>query len=262
MGASHWAEGFRDQEVAHPAGEAIQCCLGDSDNDTTANRLIGYLTAQGPSILRVGDIGRSAYSGFTGFMAVTGMPTGIRKLTAAQIAIADSVFLPGSIDFSRVFVTDLAGVNGRAFVVATGMWGLNVQIMNLGTFSPSTHLLIHELTHVWQSQNHPIPEQYMVNAVASQGAALTGNGGAAVIDSSVRSHPGFPTDYPYSAYAYVPGTSVSLLAAEQQAQANANGDSTVRAFFASTSGVIAASTMLVSLSAPRIADRRSPGVVI
>ena len=62
------------------------------------------------------------------------------------------MFRPGSLDFSRIFISDITGLNGRAFVVAVGMWGSNVQVLNFGTFSPSTALLIHEITHVGQSQ--------------------------------------------------------------------------------------------------------------
>src|SRR4051812_47765038 len=57
-----------------------------------------------------------------------------------------------------------------------------VQIMNMGTFTPSTSLLIHELSHVWQAQHHLDPFQFMVNSVASQVEATAANGAARLFD--------------------------------------------------------------------------------
>ena len=101
----------------------------------------------------------------------------------------------------------------------------------------------------------------MINAVASQLMATTANESAALFDSSIRSHPNFPSAYPFSAYAYKLGTAGNMLAAEHQAEANENADPTVRAFFASSGVRPISPTMIMGLSIPRVTDRRTPGVV-
>src|SRR5205807_766182 len=98
----------------------------------------------------------------------------IRMLSPMQKAVVDSVF-GKSLDVSRIFISNKTGAQNRPFTVAFPDQGQTVQIMNLGTFSPNGNLLIHELTHVWQSQHHTNPYQFMKNSIASQAIAATAN---------------------------------------------------------------------------------------
>src|SRR5690606_20837991 len=123
-----------------------------------------------------------------------------------------------SIDFSRVFISDKAGLQNRPFVVAipiefalSTVLGIPVgfiQIMNCGTLTPSTRTLIHELTHVWQSQHHDDKTAFMANAVKSQGRALKENLASGSTDP----------DVPWSAYAFIPGSPFGEYGAEQNAR--------------------------------------------
>lgn len=93
-----------------------------------------------------------------------------------------------SIDPSNVMVTNGLGASGRAFVLfvprkfVVGGPALPRQqegmlMVNWGD-NPTDNTVIHELTHVWQSQHATTQSQYMVNAVKSQGLA-SDNGGSA-----------------------------------------------------------------------------------
>ncbi len=141
----------------------------------------------------------------------------IQTMTEAQRATARRAF-GDSLDFSRIYITNKSGAQNRPFTVAFFDGAQNVQIMNLGTFTPGTQLLIHELAHVWQSQHHSDMFQFMRNAVASQAQALAGNMGEIVHDVNIRKHEEYPVNYPYSAYCYAPGGPFSVYAAEQMAQ--------------------------------------------
>jgi hypothetical protein len=121
-----------------------------------------------------------------------------------------------SIDYSRVFMTNQTGVNGRAFVLTVWQPGTSrdqaVIYVNIGT-SYSDHTLIHEFGHVWQAQHHSNPLAYMGNALLCQGAAEARNL--------------LPGSSGYSAYAYKPGLAFSSYGAEQMAQMVANGEADI-----------------------------------
>jgi peptidoglycan hydrolase-like protein with peptidoglycan-binding domain len=127
------------------------------------------------------------------------LPTGVRALTAGQVATVTGVF-GTSMDLTRVFLSDGTGASGRPFTMAVdlGIAG-SIVIINAGTFSPGTNLLIHEMTHAWQSQHSPLPTQFMINSVESQGIAEAL--GLLGIDAS--------------AYYFKPGRSFALYGAEQ-----------------------------------------------
>lgn len=98
------------------------------------------------------------------------LPTTLRPISASEINMARTVF-GNSLDFSKIFATDGAGLNGQPFTVAVSSSRGGPVIINFGTLSPSRRLLIHELTHAWQSQHSQMPQSYMGNSVASLAAA-------------------------------------------------------------------------------------------
>jgi len=173
--------------------DGIVCGLGDPENQDQAATIQDSFTED-----------------------VTGTSTGhFAPLTPAQQATALSVF-GRSLDLRGIYLSDFLGVQNRAFTLAFAApavlsleLGLpSVYIINCGSFNPPTPLLIHELTHVWQSQHHVSPFQYIQNSLASQAQAVAFN--LAVGSSDPLS--------PFSPYAYIPGKAFSEYAAEQIAQ--------------------------------------------
>jgi len=184
----------------------------------------------------------------------------IRMLSPAQVVIAKSVY-GESLDVSRIYISNKSGLGGLAFTVAFPDSNEVVQIMNCGTFTPSTHLLIHELAHVWQSQHHSDPYRFMVNAVDCQVGAAVSNGNAAIDDPGVILHHEFPRNFPFSAYAYMPGFGIDMYGAEQMARAVEKGDKIVRAQMRSKVRNSVDSRNITALSRPSFADRRMTGVI-
>jgi hypothetical protein len=96
----------------------------------------------------------------------------LRSLTADEISEANTVFLD-TINFRRVLIANATGYDNRAFT----FFGTDVYRIFLGpTCFPvvpaaDMHTLIHELTHVWQGQNHVISSGYMLNSLVAQGVA-------------------------------------------------------------------------------------------
>jgi len=125
-------------------------------------------------------------------------PTGVRALDPAEIAILAPVF-EASLDYGAIRISDAVGGGGRPYTVWVPLRGT---VMHLGPAAYATPganptLLVHEATHSWQSQHHPIPGAYMANSLASQaGAACTGG----------------------SAYRYLPGKPFRAYGAEQIAK--------------------------------------------
>lgn len=191
------------------------------------------------------------------------------RLTAAQEATARGVY-GSSLDFTRIFITDLTGAGNRPFTVAipvptavallTGLAG-TIQVMNCGSLTPSNKLLIHELAHVWQSQHHAAPTQFMVNSVGSQGLAVAANQAVALIDSSVKSNADFPTFYPSSSYAYEPGKAFGDYGAEQIANQVEHGVAAIVSHVAGVAMNAVDAKNTTSLATFRIDDVRRAGVV-
>lgn len=190
-----------------------------------------------------------------------GLPAA-RRITPAQIATAKPVYAD-SIDWAKVFITDVAAVNNRPFVVAVPvdpatalLLGLppvptHVQVVNCKTLTPDSATLIHELAHVWQSQHHFDPKQYMINCLASQQWAIQEN------QKAGYTH----TDFPFSAYASHPGGPFSAYAGEQIAyQAEANIPSVVAHLKSVTKNTVDGAN-IAGLSKPRIQDVRLSGVL-
>jgi len=191
------------------------------------------------------------------------LPT-IKPLTFGQQVTASGVF-GTSLDFSTIFISDQTGAQNRPFTVAVPATLLTpaVQLMNLGTFSPTTDLLIHELTHVWQSQHHSSATQFITNAAASQVAAAAANKLVAVSDPTVTSNKDFPLQYPFSAYAYLmsAGKKFTDFAAEQIANAVENGESTIVSHVKGVAKGAVDADNVTSLATVRIGDRRVFGTV-
>lgn len=198
-----------------------------------------------------------------GLPAMVSIPgiSSLRPLTSAQIATARGVF-GSSLDFSRIYISDQAGLGGRPFTVAIPvLLSQSVQVINCGTFSPNTATLIHELAHVWQSQHHSNPYEFMSNAVASQAAAVALNGTMAVTDRSITSDPDFPVHYPCSAYAFVAGKPFGEYAAEQIANAVEHGVSAIVAHVRSVAAGVVDGDNVKSLKKTQVDDRRAPGII-
>jgi hypothetical protein len=119
------------------------------------------------------------------------VPTAARFLDAAEQSEAMTVY-HGSLDFTKILITDSLGFLRRKFTVAVPLSiGSHVVIIMGDLCSwvtrPRSATLIHELAHAWQSQHYGSdPEAFMKNSVECQIRALAAAGDV-------------------SAYAYVPG---------------------------------------------------------
>jgi outer membrane protein OmpA-like peptidoglycan-associated protein len=136
-------------------------------------------------------------------------PTGLRFLNADEQRVARGVY-HGSLDFTRILISDGLGAKRLPFTVATQIpsgWYVVMNMGDLGSWAaaplfPST--LIHELAHAWQSQHHGTdPQAFMKNSVACQAGALA-------LEKTLG--------IKVSAYAYIPGNPFGDYAAEQIAQ--------------------------------------------
>lgn len=186
---------------------------------------------------------------------LTRRPT-LRHLTASQEATARSVF-GSSLDFSTVFISDKTGLGGLPFTIAS----FGIQVMNLGTFGPSRNLLIHELSHVWQSQHSSPGTAFMKNSVEGQALAVVRNKAAALFDPTLKTNADYPLHFPYSTYAYLPGKPFSDYGAEQIANQIEHGVSSIVSHAASVVPGARDSDNELSLRTPLVEDRRLPGVM-
>jgi hypothetical protein len=149
------------------------------------------------------------------------LPTAIRFLDAHEQKVARSVF-SSSLDFSRILITNGKGFGGSYFTIAIPVNGITYVVIMMGdvcSWAPNpalpnngmsrTKILIHELTHAWQSQHHGSnPQAYMVNSVSCQAAAAALQGLSAYT----------PVPIYASAYAYVPDKPFTTYGVEQIAQ--------------------------------------------
>jgi hypothetical protein len=264
---------------SYPQDEKRRCGNGDPRNQALvmliqlrliadyqeAGRSEFALTAfaspgSGPHLGGFGTVGGSAPSAGGGGTSLT-LPTSLKPfIGSAHEAAVRSVF-GFSVDYGRVFVTNMLGMSRRPFTVAATLPKSTVafQVINAGP-TPSQNDMIHEMAHVWQSQHHLIPIAFMANCINSMAAALALNTVAAAIDPTVKSDPDFPTDYPNSAYAYRPGRGFSAYAGEQIAHQVDQGETAIISIIkAGVPGVTEAANM-ASLTFPRTEDRRSPGI--
>ncbi len=189
---------------------------------------------------------------------ITGTPSGhFALLTPPQRATANSVF-GASLDFEGVYLSDFTGAKNRSFTIAFRLPSVivlvlhlpAVYIINCGTFNPSTHDLIHELTHVWQSQHHQDPSQYIQNSLASQAQAKA-------LNLSMGSSADL---FPFSPYAYIPGKAFSAYSAEQIAKQVEKGVVPIVAHVASVAMKTRDTDNEVGLATARCEDKRAAGV--
>jgi hypothetical protein len=248
------------------------CCNGDPA-DAALTLMVGRHLAQvdmaqrrEPGVLQV-RLARSLVNADAPGVASASFLSHFKPLSAAQRAVAAATF-GTSIDFTFVFLSDFKGASGRAFTVAVAPY----IVMNCGSFTPADAILIHELVHVWQAQHHSIETAFMVNSVQSQAMAVTENEALALTDPSLKGNAGFPSQFPRSAYAWMPGRPFSEYAAEQIAkQVERNFLAPPRSAVALATDPIVAHIKaavkgpdpdnVIGLATARTEDRRTPGVL-
>jgi predicted outer membrane repeat protein len=251
---------FQRRSVDVPPRSGIECGNSGAANlNLTAQRGRAFQSAliSLPSRSRASSLG-----GGSSAAAIPGLPT-LKRLTPAQEATARSVF-GASIDFTNVFISDKTGIGGLPFTVAVPgsiITGSTKQIMNLGTFVPTRDLLIHELSHVWQSQHHSDATAFMKNSVTGQGAAIAANELAARSDPTVKANSDFPVHFPFSTYAYIPGSPFGSYGAEQIANSVEHGEGPIVAHVAGVATGVVDSDNTTSLTTSRIGDRRVRGTI-
>jgi len=197
------------------------CCNGDPITDGFRHAVRNQLSLaiqqspeQGDFRSRGFQLASAPVTGALGFSAPTfSLLSHFSRLTPSQIATATGVF-GTSIDFTFVLLCDISGVSGRAFTVVAGP----LLVINCGTFSPPNSTLIHELTHVWQSQHHSDAAEFMRNSVRSQALAVAENEALALVDPTLKTNPKFPSQFPRSPYACITGRPFSEYSAEQIAK--------------------------------------------
>lgn len=195
-----------------------------------------------------------------------------QPLTAAQITRAKEIY-GDSLEYSTIFLSNQLGLKNAPFTLCLRRRDLffdlvpgvppdakSITILNVGGFAPSDDVFIHELAHVWQSQHHPDPRQYMLNSVKSQGTAIVQNKLHGLVDSSLRTHDDFPEHFPFSAYAYLPGKPFGDYAAEQIANSIELGEVAIRAHVKAVAKGAVDPDNVRSLSVERTDDRRKKRV--
>jgi len=269
------------RSVPPPVQREFICGTGDPANQgevlATKQALLASLSpTQGtPGATNLAAFGPTGGGGFlASFPSMPGLPASpsiplpafpslprIRHLTPAQETDAKAVY-GSSLDFAQIFISNKKGPTGRPFTMALRLPGLGIiQVMNLGTFSPSKDLLIHELAHVWQSQHHSSFAAFEPNALGSQAAAAAANA-PFVVDPTVSSHKDWPSDFPFSAYAYEPGKAFTEYAAEQIAQQVEKGEAPIVAHVKSAAKGSVDPDNVKSLATIRIENRFKPSVKI
>jgi peptidoglycan hydrolase-like protein with peptidoglycan-binding domain len=240
--------GTLDELLLRLPAVPVRCCAtGCATNKGRGHALVQALgsafRAQAPSLASVSPRVINPLFGIQ-------LPSGLQSLTAAQQQTAQGVF-GNSLDFQLIFLSNALGLGGLPFTVALNLNSLvpivnpipvaTIVILNVGTFTPSADLLIHELTHAWQSQHALNPYAFMTNSALSQGLAAAVGGNA-------------------SAYAYLPGKSFQEYAAEQIAQQVEEGESAIIAHVASVAAWVPDARNMVSLTVPRYEILGAPGV--
>lgn len=221
-------------DPANTPDQPVVCCgTGDMSNQAKgvalARRLMADSARQPRTSIAVGmTVGSFSAPSFN--LRSLNPANHIRLLTASPFVTSRVTRIYGtSLDFSRIFITDQTGLQDRPFTVAVlipgGLPGIPtgyIQVMNLG-LGPREDTVVHELAHVWQSQHHSNPTEFMRNCAACQGYALERNLEAAQLNPALllKHKRGFPVSYPYSAYAYrhpTPPLAFSSFGGEQIAE--------------------------------------------
>ena len=205
-------------------------------------------------------------SGITGpRLALFSLPT-FKPLDSAQAKFVTDVF-GTSIDLSRVFISNKVGPTGRPFTAfigdPTGLGiGLGICVMNCGGEGHLESTIVHEATHVWQSQHASNPARYIQNCLGSQAKAVQENLLEASLSGGRIANTDFPGFFPNDAYAFVPGKAkFSDYAGEQIAFQVEKGVAAIRTHVKSIRAGAVDSENDKSLATLRTQDRRAPGVV-
>lgn len=252
-----------NESLQFPQNGKMQCsnCLPENSTNVMMIRSLFEPLLSKPASGFRSKLGFTQRSNTTPQVSVAGIQ--VAALDAMQKAAATARF-GTSLDLTNIFITNKTGLGNRPFTVAIpGTNGLGPTVMlNMGTLQPFGDDLIHELAHAWQAQHHSLVVNYMDNSVKSQAAALAINTPIGLFDSTVRSHPSFPTLYPFSPYAYEPGNSFGDYGAEQIAQQVQRNESAIVTHVKSVAAGKHDASNATSLATPRIADRRKSTVKI
>ncbi len=272
VGPLTWGE--LNEGIDLPAPRPARCSNCHPQNNIVAGQFQSALTqllrrpAATPSNRRLSFAGSASRSSLV-TPVLPSMIAGakVEPLSQMQRDVANARF-GASLDLDGIFITDKTGVGGRPFTLAiavpigspfNGVLPL-VVFLNMGTLTPNGNTLIHELAHAWQAQHHANPAQYMENSVKSQALAIALNTPIGIFDSAARGHASFPTLFPFSPYAYVPGKPFGEYCAEQIASQVEDNEPSISAYVKSVTRGQPDSLNAMSLSTARAEDRRKPGV--
>lgn len=157
-----------------------------------------------------------------------------RPMNSRELGVMGSVF-GTSIDPTTVLIVERKPPRAGGMVIA-GVAPAPIWTYVLLKPGFSNDLLIHELTHVWQSQHHFNPIRFMANSVLSFGMA------EALTSATGKKH---------SAYKYSSGSAFWMYAAEQIAEQVEDGVSIVRAHVRALAHWAVDPDNILSLSVPR-----------
>ena len=155
-------------------------------------------------------------------------------LDAWQRTVARSIF-GTSLDLDAILVVYRTPPGGKGVCLVGPLPGQNTLILS----SPVRELLIHELTHAWQSQHHAVAGKYMWNSLESQKLAKARD---------------------ESAYWYIPGNPLGFgaYAAEQIADQVENEESEIVAHIRTRAVRFHDPLNIESLKTPRTQARTPP----
>ena len=267
VGPKTWEKLLEENKVVVPPYTDFVCGNADPNNGSIASfiqqQFVAYRKSSAQPTVRMGfrPMKSVAGAGAGSTVGDSSSSSPIRMLTDAQKAKAQAVY-GNSLDFSRIFISNKAGLQGRAFTIAFKDENQVVQIMNCGTFNPSDKVLIHELAHVWQSQHAGDPYKFMKAAVDCQAGAVVANSAETFSDVDVILHSEHPVNFPFSAYAYLPGLPLAQYGAEQMAQACHRGEANIRKHMAGVAANTVDKDNETALGLTAFADRRMTGIVI
>jgi len=192
------------------------------------------------------------------------LPT-FKPPNATQAKFITDVF-GTSIDLTRVFISDKTGPTGRPFTAFIGDpsglgLGPGICVMNCGNEGGLESTIVHEATHVWQSQHASNPARYMENCLGSQALAVQLNLAEAALRGSPFPNSDFPGFFPNDAYAFLPGKPFSQYAGEQIAFQVEKGVVAIRNHVKGVRAGVVDADNNASLSTKRVEDTRLPNVV-
>ncbi|MEO8129292.1 MAG: peptidoglycan-binding domain-containing protein [Bryobacteraceae bacterium] len=192
------------------------------------------------------------------------LPT-FRPPNTTQAKFITDVF-GSSIDLSRVFISDKKGPTGRPFTAFIGDpsglgIGPSICVMNCGDEGNLESTIVHEATHVWQSQHASNPAKYIENCLGSQALAVELNLAEAALRGSPFPNSDFPGFFPNDAYAFAPGKRFSEYAGEQIAFQVEKGVVAIRNHVKGVRAGVVDADNDTSLSTKRVQDTRVAGVV-